>query len=196
MARSLEQYVEIMLSMLPHGDAWPRDPNSETGQRFAAIAAEFVLIDQRNDQLLREMMPSTTVELLPDWETDHGLPDPCIVTAQTFTERRNALINKYRFIGAQDQQFFIDVAIDLGYTITISEYSESIPGPQSEYEGISLAGDAWNYVWQINAEDNNIVRKQVGTPTGEPLSTWGNEGLECALRSLAHDHRILFFTYT
>jgi uncharacterized protein YmfQ (DUF2313 family) len=195
MARSVAEFTAMMLAMLPKGAAWPRDPDSATGRRFTAMAQEFSLIDERTNQLLKEMLPGSTVELMPEWEQDYNLPGDCITTVQTSTQRRNALKNRYKFKGHQKKQMFIDAAAALGYTITITEYDQNNPGPQADYNGIPLSGDDWNFVWQINAALTTVVRKVVGSLVGEPLSTWGNEQLECVMLDLAHDHRALFFTY-
>ncbi len=196
MARSVAEFTAMMLAMLPRGAAWPRDPNSATGRRFSAMAHEFALIDLRADQLINEMLPSRTAELMPDWEEQYNLPGDCITEVQTTTQRRNALVSRYKFKGHQKRQMFIDAAAALGYTITITEYSATNPGPQADYNGTPLVGDDWNFVWQINAANTTVVPKQLGTAIGEPLSTWGNEQLECVMRDLAHDHRVLFFAYT
>lgn len=186
----------MMLAMLPRGSAWPTDPNSKWGKLLYGIAEEFARIDARNEQLLREMDTRSVGELLPEWENDFGLPGSCITESQTLSQRRNALITKFRYHGRQDTQFFIDVAAELGYTITITEYDEAHPGPQPDYNGIPLTGDAWNFVWQVNAANTNAQQMQYGDEFPAPFVTFGNELLECALRSLAHTHRVLFFAYS
>ncbi len=197
MARSVEDYRDMMLALLPQGDAWPREPNSEWGKLFHGFADECGRIDVRHDQLLLEMNPATCVELLPEWEEDFGLPGGCMIgVGQTFTQRRNALVAKYKLIGNQSKQFFIDVAAGLGYTITITEYSAANPGPYTHTPtGLPISGDDWNYVWRINAPEITVQSRLSGSPIGEPYSTVGNKLLECTLYDLAHDHRVLFFNY-
>lgn len=195
-ARSVEQYRDAMIALLPHGAAWSHDPRSQLGSLLMAFADEFARVDARNEQLLKEMDPRGALELMTEWEGDYGLPGPCIHTAQTLADRRKALLAKYRWVGRQDRQFFIDVAADLGYAITITEYNAANPGPQTEYEGIPLTGDAWNYVWQINAPLVNNTVRVYGSQYPGPYQTFGNELLECTLRGLAHTHRVLFFSYS
>ena len=196
MARSVEQFRDAMLALLPRGAAWTRDPKSQLGLLLTAFAEEFARVDLRDEQLLNEMFPSAAQELMSEWDADYGLPGPCIHTPQSLAERRKALIAKYRWVGRQDKQFFIDVAADLGYAITITEYDAAHPGPQTEYEGIPLSGDAWNYVWQVNAALINHSVRVYGSTYPGPYQTFGNELLECTLRGLAHDHRVLFFSYS
>jgi uncharacterized protein YmfQ (DUF2313 family) len=196
MALTAENFRDMMLALLPPGQAWSREPDGGFGLLFKAIGNEFSRIDSSNEQLLLEMSPQTTVALLPEWERDYDLPGACITGAQTFTERRRALVTKYQLIGNQSRQFFIDTAASLGYTITIDEYDEDHPGTQTEYMGIPLTGDAWNYVWQINSPETTIQPRSYGSSYNEPYTAFGNQLLECTLRAIAHDHRALFFAYT
>ena len=62
------------------------------------------------DLLERESDPRQTVELLPDWERNWGLPDPCYEAPQTIGERQLALVMRMTMQGAQSREFFIDVA--------------------------------------------------------------------------------------
>lgn len=196
MARVAEEFRDMMLAMLPKGAAWPTDANSNWGRLFHGIAEEFARIDARNEQLLREMDSRSVSELMSEWEDDLGLPGPCVTEAQTLAQRRNALIAKFRYHGRQDKQFFIDVAAELGYTITITEYDQAHPGPQPDYNGIPLSGDAWNFVWQINAANSNASLRTYGDEYPAPYTAFGNELLECTMRSLVHTHRVLFFAYS
>lgn len=196
MARSVEQFRDMMLALLPQGSAWPRDPKSNWGLLFTAFAEEFARVDARHEQLMNEMDPRGALELLPEWESDYALPGPCITTEQTLAERRKALLEKYRRVGRQDRAFFIEVAAALGYAITITEYNPTNSGPQTEYNGMPIAGDSWNYVWQINAQLLNRTQRVFGSQFPGPFQTYGNEMLECTLKALAHNHRVLFFSYT
>lgn len=189
-------YRDAMLALLPRGAAWPRDPESQFGKLLHAFADEFARVDQRNADLQREMDVRYAIELLPEYEIDYAVPGPCIHTAQTLDQRRRQLVEKYRRIGRQDRQFFIDVAADLGYAITITEFDQANPGPQTEYNGIPLAGDAWNFVWQVNAELTNYRQRKYPARYNERYGTFGNDLLECTLRALTHAHRVLFFAYT
>ncbi len=196
MARVAAEFRDMMLAMLPRGAAWPREPESSWGRLLHACADEFARIDARNEQLLAEMDTRTVSELLPEWEIDYALPGPCITEPQSFTQRRAALISKFRHVGRQDREFFIEVAAALGYTITITEYNEANPGPHTDYAGLPLTGDAWNYVWQINAQDTSSDAREYGSGYPGPYVGFGIELLECTMRSLAHTHRVLFFAYS
>jgi uncharacterized protein YmfQ (DUF2313 family) len=196
MARPVSDFVTAMLALLPEGLAWPKSPDSNFAMLCEVMAEEFRGIELRNEQLLAEMSPATTSLLFNEREAEFGLPGACITEEQSLTQRRNAMVAKHKLVGEQSKQFFIDTATTLGYDITITEYQASDPGPQTEYNGHTLVDDAWNFVWQINAELETSTPMTFGSPFGSPFTAFGNELLECTMRSIAHGHRALFFSYT
>ena len=90
--RDRDAYTGIMLSLLPRGMLWPRDPESVRGRLYSAHAAEFARIDALLEQLIAERSPATALLLLKEWETVLGLPDQCTVQAETIAERRAAAL--------------------------------------------------------------------------------------------------------
>lgn len=196
MAKLVENFVDAMLQLLPRGQAWPGSRASELAQLLWPMAQEFHRIDLRNDKLLLEMSPLTTQELFDEREAELGLPGSCIIEEQNAAERRSAMVARYFQVGEQSRQMFIDTAARLGFSIAITEYDADNPGPQNNYNGIPLAGDGWNFVWQIDVAGVDGERLTVGSEVGSPLKTWtAANTLECTLRALAHDHRVLFFNY-
>ena len=80
------------------------------------------------DLLERESDPRLTIELLPDWERNWGLPDPGVTAPLTIAERQFALVQRMTMLGAQSREFFIELAASIGYHITISEYRVFVCG--------------------------------------------------------------------
>jgi uncharacterized protein YmfQ (DUF2313 family) len=121
--RSGDDYAEAMQALLPLGQAWPRHHDSilmKVVRGLTRIWGDFEL--RASDLLERESDPRYTVELLPDWERNWGLPDPCYEAPQSYDERIKALMMRMTMIGAQSREFFINIAAMIGYTITITEY--------------------------------------------------------------------------
>src|SRR6516165_9324920 len=151
--RTGDDYAKALLSLLPFGQAWPRYPDSTLVKTCQGLADYWGFVDSRAADLLEiESDPRLTTELLPDWERAWGLPDPCVKAPQSLQARRLALVMKMTMMGGQSRQFFIDVAKQLGYTISITEY---LP-----YQcGISRVGDTrsaldnpqdpTHYMWQL-----------------------------------------------
>lgn len=137
--RSGDDYCKALADLLPVGYAWPRDENSLAMKVVCGIAHFWGYVDGRAADLLeRESDPRQTIELLPDWERNWGLPDPCYEAPQSVDERQLALVMRMTMQGAQSREFFIGVAAQIGYTITITEYRTFVVG-------IDRVGDARVY---------------------------------------------------
>ena len=123
-------YTEAFLSMLPQGQAWPKHaPDSVMVRGIAGLCDYWGFVDGRAADLLEtESDPRKTVELLPDWERNWGLPDPCYTAPQTIGDRQKALVLRMTMMGGQSRQFFIDFAAYIGYSITITEYRPFMVG--------------------------------------------------------------------
>src|SRR6516225_1826777 len=129
--RSGSDYAQAMLELLPQGQAWPRSLDSTLVKSVDGLADYYGTVDARAADLLeQESDPRKTVELLPDWERNWGLPDPCFQSTPTISMRQKMLVFKMTLLGGQSRDFFInDVAMGmLGYTITISEYAPFMAG--------------------------------------------------------------------
>jgi uncharacterized protein YmfQ (DUF2313 family) len=174
--RSGSDYTDAFLSMLPQGQAWPKHaPGSVLVQGITGLCDYWGYVDGRAADLLEiESDPRTTFELLPDWERNWGLPDPCYTAPLTIGERQQALVMRMTMEGAQSRAFFIDVAEQIGYTITISEYRVFVVGIDGcgdcrvYGDGTNPMMDAWN--------------KPIVDPSGSPvakgeLSEWPNYGI-------------------
>ena len=160
--RSGDDYASALADLLPYGQAWPRWSDSTLMKTIRGLAQAWGFVDRRAADLLeQESDPRKAIELLPDWERNWGLPDPCFRQAQTIDQRHALLIMKMTLLGGQSRDFFIGIAAWLGYEITITEYSP--------FEcGISQAGDtrgmiAWNDTPGQHPEMTDF-RWQIGPP--------------------------------
>lgn len=186
-------YRNALQALMPVGQAWSLDPDSGLGLLLAGVGEEFARIDQRAEDLLDESHPSQAFELFAEWEQMYGLPDSCASNDPSFAARRFDLVQRYRQLGGQSRQFFIEMAAALGYTITITEYQERTFGADF---GTDYGDQDWNWVWQVNATQTNYAERAMGDPYGEYYREWGNQRLECALNRLVHAHRYLIFSYS
>jgi uncharacterized protein YmfQ (DUF2313 family) len=174
--RSGSDYADAFLSMLPQGQAWPRHaPDSAMVKGITGLCDYWGFVDGRAADLLEtESDPRTTVELLPDWERNWGLPDPCYTAPQTIGQRQLALVMRTTMQGAQSRAFFIEVAAMIGYDITITEYRTFVVG-------IDRCGD--NRVYGDGSDPMyNEWGQPIKNPNGEnvaegELSEWPYYGL-------------------
>lgn len=195
MAHTRDQYRQQLKALLPPGKALPREPGTTLDALLDAMAAELVRIDDRADDLIDEAIPSTTSELLADWERVAGLPDPCVADqVQNRAQRRAALVSKLASRGGQSAAYFIAVAAALGFEVTITEFRPFRAG--MSYAGDALTNGDWVFTWRVNAPTVTISEFKAGQNTvGDPLRSWGNDLLECRLGHNKPAHTILQFAY-
>lgn len=195
MARTAEQYKELLKALLPPGEAFPRDVSTNMDDLLAALAEEWARIEARGENLIVESLPATANEMLSDWERVAGLPDKCAGTLETTMQgRRNALVSKLTSTGGQSRDYFIAVAKALGYEITISEFRPFRAG--FSQAGDPLTNGDWVYTWRVNAPETTIIEFKAGlSAAGEALRTWGNDTLECKINQLKPAHTIVLFGY-
>ena len=77
MANSEEIYTQILQALLPQGRIWPRDSEATLTNLLQSWADEMARVDGRADDLMDEVDPSTTLEMLSDFERVCGLPGKC-----------------------------------------------------------------------------------------------------------------------
>ncbi len=186
-------YLSPLQKLLPNGAAWPTAADTALTRLLNAFADELARVDARAFDLVEEADPRTTAEMLSDWESAFGLPDPCTSTPDTTAERLIALAAKVTSVGGSSPRFYIDLAESLGYTITITEFDPFVAGSKA---GDAITNGDWAYAWQSNAAATAITAFSAGAGVaGDPLRDWGNALLECALTRLKPAHTHVNFQY-
>lgn len=194
-------YQAQLAALLPHGRAWPREDGSTLMQLAHAKAEELARIDGRVSDLLEEVDPRTTLELLDDWERVAGLPDSCIAAPDSIAERRAAIQSRITAIGGQTIGYFVDLAATIGFAITIDEFRPFRIGSDV---GDRLCGEGWAHVWRVNVQPPaadagfglTIRYFRVGqSAVGERLVGFGSLDLECIIRRAAPAHSTVIFAY-
>jgi len=212
--RGQDEYWWALSALLPQGIAWPRWPDSVLQMVVRGLAGVMGWVDGRAADLLeRESDPRQTVEMLDSWERAWGLPDPCWYPHQwSIGERQTHLVQRMTILGAQSREFFISVAAQLGYTISIREYRPFMCGLDRCGDTRTLNADGTLGLWQA----------QIGPPTirfawtvrvGRVRLTWFRaskgqagidpmlriahaEDLECVIRRWAPAHTVVLFDYS
>lgn len=192
--RTAADFAEEFLALLPTGPMWPRDPDAPMVQFVTAITPTYARICARDANLLVDAFPVEPVELLPEWETTLGLPDPCAGPSPTLQRRQQQVAARFVATGGQSADYFVSVAAALGYPITITQFAPFRVG--RDRCGDPLRGPAWAFAWQVNAPTFTVEYFRVGQDAvGEPLAEWGNTVLQCELQRLAPGHTTLLFSY-
>ena len=189
-------YLREQQQLLPYGHAWTREEGSWLTRLLRGLARVWAHVHNRAAKLIEEADPYTTLELLPDWERNLGLPDECTKGADTLQERRMAVVEKLLDEGRQDIAFFYELAELLGYSITIIEYRPFITG-------LARCGDRLNgghtvrYYWTVTVHGPRVTlfRTGVSMPPEHLGTIRRADDLECRFRIYAHAHTILIFNY-
>lgn len=184
---TFDEWYRATADLLPRGQAWPREVETDLGRLIAAVAGERQRVHGRALQLLDfESFPGTAAELLPEWEEVAGLPDPCRPIPGTIAARRLAVTDT--LFGAADPTpaFFIALAASLGYAIEIVERLAFVAG-------VSAAGDPVgedDHEWEVVVGDQIVEFFTGGASAGgEPLWTFPDlDQLICLIRRAAPAH--------
>lgn len=187
-----EDYGDHLTKLLPQGEAWSREPDSVLGRVLRALGGAFARVHNRGLDLIEEADPRTALELLVDWERTCGLPDDCGGPPETLAQRRAAVVSRLTSRGGQSRAYYIAVAADLGFDITITEFEPFRAGDPCE---VPVCDEDWIFVWQVNAPEETIVEFAAGSGAGEPLRAWGNQTLECEIGWRKPAHTSLIFSY-
>ena len=196
MAFAAAAYLRQLQALLPWGAAWSREPSSVLTGLLAGFAEEFARLDQRADQLLAELDPRTTYEMIDDWERLLGLPDPCTAAATGLAERRLACWRKLAYQAGQTPAFYRELAATIGFQIEIHEFDPDV----DEYDATLtplITNGRWRYVWRVHVTNGAEVDYfRAGDPAGTRLVEGDGElDIECILQAAKPAHTRLIFTY-
>ena len=188
------EYLTLLQKLFPIGAAWPAERVSNVTSLTHALADELGRVDARSAILLDEADPRTSNELLPEWERVTGLPDNCVLSLGILQARRDAVAARLSQLGGQSRAYFIALAQQVGFNVTITEFFPFTVG--GSVAGESLTNGDWIYAWRVNAPEETVRKFTVGgSVVGEPLATWGNDLLECTINRVKPAHTVLQFGY-
>lgn len=209
MTERIPSYLEMLQSLLPVGQAWNRENDSNTTALLTIYASELSKVHQRLDDIVQESDPRSPLETLADWETVAGLPDTCTGAETTIQERRTALVNKITSQGGQSLGYFLSLCQDLGYEVTVEEFrpfvvgqSECGLGQVTEGQFIITYGitdqDDIRFNWRITVLDQRVTwfRAGVSELGKDPLARISAAtDLECVLHRCMPAHTNLIMAY-
>lgn len=195
-AYSVEDYTKALISLAPHGLAWNWNPDSTMHSVLKGLAWNYHISDIDSIQLLSGSFPKTATVMLTEWEKTLGLPDDCAIgEMDSLPKRQGAVVSRLISTGGQSKPFFIHLADELGYQITITEF-------RTLRAGISACGDSlytgdWLYTWRINAGDTEVIAAKAGISyCGDPLRSWGDRYLKCKFNQISPPHTIVQIGYS
>ena len=94
-------YLRAFQALMPRGRVWPRDQDAIQTQVLSGLTQIYSRQTGRSNYLLADSFPGTTYELLPEWESTLGLPDPCAGESPTVQQRRAQVVARLASGGGQ-----------------------------------------------------------------------------------------------
>lgn len=201
------KYARAIRKLLPPGKAFDFPAEDEASKTLDALAEEAARIEERGQDLLNELDPRNTFEMLDSWERLLGIPDECTPEGDdpTIGQRRQRILQKLTTGGGQSKAFYKLIAAQLGYDITaldVVNFTDFRTGLSTVGQPLSNSTDGddevtgWPYTFQIKAPATFVRRFTVGQSTvGERLVNPENETLECVIRKFAPAHVTVLFSF-
>ncbi|MFC0407908.1 YmfQ family protein [Roseomonas elaeocarpi] len=191
---SASHLLTIFQKLLPRGAVWPRDPTAGQTRALGTLMPTYARLLTRDNNLLVDAFPSTTYELLPEWESSLGLPDSCIGDTPSTQQRVARVVARLTATGGQSRAYFIAQAAALGYAVTITEFKVARAGLSRV--GDRLNGEAWGHAWRITAPAQTVTYARAGrAAAGDALAAWGNAALVCTMSRIRPAHTVLQIAY-
>jgi len=187
-----EQYTQLLEKLLPRGPAWGKGDSLLEG-----LAASLARVHQRGDELMQEIDPRSTTELIDRYEANTGLPDSCAPPGvQTLAQRRQRLDAKINLAGGINEAFYLAQLAALGYPdATITRFYKS-PFRCTSTCTESLYTEEWRYYWQVNMPAaTKVTGMTCASSCNDSLRTWGDTVVECVMQKLCPSHTYVIFRY-
>jgi uncharacterized protein YmfQ (DUF2313 family) len=186
-------YREALLALLPRGRVWPKEPGSTLYGTMDGFAPTFERLDKRAQDLLFDLFPANTVELLAEWEATLGLPDPCDGDAQTLEQRRNQVLIKLFEGGGQSKGYYLAVLARLGYEdAEILEYAPF--RANANVANTPVYSDAWWFVWTVVLPGVSVTYFRANASTAnEALFSLSDAAVFCILDAIKPAHTVVLF---
>lgn len=193
MRATTEQYLTLLQNLLPTGAAWSREPDSTLTQVLTVIAGAMAKAHNRAADLLDELDPRTTLELLTDWERVCDLPDSGAALGETIAARRGAVVARLTATGGQNAAYFVALAASLGFEVEIIEYRMRLHGRRRH--GTRYGGREMQFVWAVRPVNGTFrrPRRLRRGYHGEAYSLWQFAELVALFQKLKPAHSTVLF---
>ena len=191
-----EGYLGQLQALLPRGAAWPRERTATLTSLLEVLAEELARTDGSAAALLDEIIPATTLDLLPDWERVTGIPDACSQTeVSTRPVRRSLVLSRLASRPLMNPRVYEQIALSMGYdSATVVEHDERAAGA---IVGLDVTGGRWRYVWwlRVTGDDGRSLFNTLSDVGAALATTPTNDEMECRVRAAMPAHTHVVFDY-
>jgi len=147
-----DQYITGIKNTLPSGKAWPKDePESNLSLICNAFAQFYNDIDTLSTELIDEVCPVYTEQLLSIWQETYNLPDSCVSSSSSTENQRNQLLARMGETGGISNTYYENYAKQLGFQVNIKEYGGIIAGLYRCGDTVGTTDD-YTYEFDITIE--------------------------------------------
>lgn len=151
---SSTDFTNALYALMPRGKVWPRDLDSIIAQTISCLAPTYQRQTLSLSDLLADAFPSNPVQLLPEWESTLGLPNPFAGT-QTVPQRQAQVLQKFAQDGGQSVPYFLSVIASLGFTgATITEYTPFCANVS--VANSPLYSQPWAFAWTVTVPNLSV----------------------------------------
>jgi uncharacterized protein YmfQ (DUF2313 family) len=188
-----DQFKSAIKKLLPRGRVWSRDIDTVQDQVYSALAPTYERQTAAAIGLLNDSPPFSLDQMLPEWEAALGLPDPCVTTAQSHSQRVAQVISKLSYSGGQTVAYFVGLAEAVGYPdVSIQQYAPFRVGRSAM--GSPLGTSDWAFAWTVNAPSLPVIYFSMGiSAMGDGLYSLGGKELQCTINRYAPAHTLVTY---
>lgn len=197
-ARSAEDYGRALGRLLPPGVALARRAGSAVMRLLEGVGVELARLDVRARQLINEMTPSLTDELIEEWEAHVGLPDECTGDDGASVEtRRSRVVAKLRQERRMSEDYYIGLAAGYGYTVTIDHFQPADCNSDCN-AALNTVAAGWPFAWLITVDGEDVFTSYANCngDCNDALRLWDDAVLECVIERQRPAHTVPIFEYT
>lgn len=195
MSRSDDAIFEELLSHIPPGWVWPREPDSLLAALLWPMAAGVAVLEKMAEDMMAEIDPRTAVLCLPDFERVLG-PDPCgrDVSALPIRKRQEIAHARWTGRGGQSVPYYVELAAKRGVEIDVQEFTLSRAGVLQA--GDELVNHPEQFVWLVKLRLGEWDIFRAGEHTaGDLLYSFELSDIECDIRRAKPAHTEVVFEY-
>lgn len=193
MAVGREDYLDQLQALMPQGRAWPRDSGAVLTRLLDAVAGSLARADAAAEDLMSEILPTTAVALLSDWERVLGLPDPCSSLSSEISKRREAAVVKLIRSHAPTPEAMVAMAQGLGYEPEVIEHQQAAA---ARIPRLDTSAGRWRHVWWMRVKTSDTRYFDALSNVLTPLAIRAPDSeLECRVRAAAPAHTYPVFVY-